>query len=72
MRCHPLKQLKKFHVTTMAKSYGNPYNPTKSSDNKGVIHGSGITGQYGTKKGSYTDGNSAGNVKYNKPPRKLA
>lgn len=39
----------------MKNSYTNPYNNYKSSDSKGIQHGSGLPAKYGKRKGTFTE-----------------
>jgi hypothetical protein len=55
----------------MKGKFVNPYVSSKSSDNKGTIHGSGIPGKVGQRKGTFTEDYSS-KLKFQKPPRKLA
>jgi hypothetical protein len=55
----------------MKGNYVNPYVSSKSSDNKGTVHGSGIPGKVGVRKGTFTE-DYFPKLKSQKPPRKLA
>ena len=53
-------------------SYINPYNDHKSSDCRGVEHGSGLPAKYGTKRGTFTEVYQLQNpMMKKKPPRKM-
>jgi hypothetical protein len=54
------------------KGNTNPFVASKSADNKGVEHGSGIPGKYGIKKGTFTeDFQTNFKALKTKPPRKF-
>lgn len=55
----------------MKGNFINPYLSTKSSDNMGVIHGSGIPGKQGTRKGTFTEDYPNSHPTKQKPPRKV-
>jgi hypothetical protein len=56
----------------MKGNFINPYVSSKSSDNAGVQHGSGLPGKTGLRKGTFT--NEYPNkdpLRSSKPPRKM-
>lgn len=51
--------------------FTNPYNPVKSSDNMGTIHGSGIPGQRGTRYSTFTYSSEFQKKPGRSPPKKM-